>query len=151
MAIGKARRPTGRLDGTGATIIYVATNWGKKRPKKRKISKRAKRKLRQRLKKKQLKKFDPTLQDHTICKYYEAETGKCHNVKCELIFPACEGACIYWKGKPGALINTKKKPVNPSPPKKTKSKPQARHNYVSGPTVNGKRTVYFTWKKKKKK
>lgn len=150
MTIGKARRPTGRLDGTGATIIYVATNWGKRKPKKKEISKWAKRRLKRKLKKKQLKKIDPLLQNYTLCKHYESRTGKCHNVKCELLFPTCEGSCIYWEGNRKDLIGAKKKD-KPTKIKKPRPKPQERYSYVSSPTINGKRTVYFTWNEDTKK
>lgn len=43
----------------------------------------------------------PTKQDHTLCKYYEKDTGKCNNTDVKFYFPKCEGACLKWKKKNG--------------------------------------------------
>lgn len=129
MGLNRKKFASGRLDGTGATIIYT---YQSKRERKRPHEKckyykehcsnpKAARYLSPCYKtcswwedyaskrggKKsnppktnnntQAPELTPTKQNHTLCRYYETETGKCHNIKCGLDFPVCEGACIYWK------------------------------------------------------
>lgn len=161
MWFSKRKNPPGRLDGTGATIIYThQSKREQKRPHEKCIhysgycsNKKAQRYMNPCYKtcswwegytpkKPNIKngqgnskninrphqepKIDPIKQERTLCKYYEAETGKCRNIRCELDSSPCEWACINWEPKPGS-VPTKNKPGKQKPPAKTKN---VKENFV---------------------
>lgn len=174
MAIDLTRPSGGLFDGAGVTIRYVSPPKqfddcmyyciqcdNPKSPHYKRICNARCRKYKKRNKNNQPKpvykevkdNFSFKNKDHTLCKYYEKDTGKCKNAYAGVYFPTCEEPCRLWEK------SKNEKSVNKAPVKAVKKgtlqpkityKSEDSHDYVNLVSGQQKMTKKVFGKKRKR-